>query len=233
MKNNLFLFICFFSLTMAGSNATAQIKIYDDNSVSLGCLNKNYGLQVTQTGYTYLRTQSSLPYVWANLSMANLGTQKHWIVEKQYGTTDLGEHLFYVQGDGTVYYSDNYQIQSNPNDKSRELVDGDLALSTILGLNACYFEEDPSTTPEEIENSEFVEKDAVEGMIAELGKKSVSLFAENVAEVFPDAVRTDPQARLCIDYNAIVTMLTRAMRQQQEEIEQLREVLRENGLMNP
>ena len=92
---------------------------------------------------------------------------------------------------------------------------------------------EPTVTLEEIENNEYVDISAVEGMIGDLEKHKVSLSAENLAEVFPDAVRTDPQARLCIDYNAVVTLLTQAVKKQQAEIELLRKVLEENGLMEP
>jgi len=61
----------------------------------------------------------------------------------------------------------------------------------------------------------------------------VGLSGENLAGVFPDAVRTDPEARLCIDYNAVVTMLVEAVKQQQAEIELLRKTLEENGLLEP
>lgn len=70
-------------------------------------------------------------------------------------------------------------------------------------------------------------------MINDLGKRTVGLSAENLEEVFPDAVRTDPQARLFINYNAVVAMLTQAVKEQQAQIELLRKTLEENGLMEP
>lgn len=68
-------------------------------------------------------------------------------------------------------------------------------------------------------------------MMSDLGKKSVGLSGENVAEALPEAVRTDPEARLCIDFQAVVSMLIEAVKEQQSEIETLRNLLEENGLM--
>ena len=107
------------------------------------------------------------------------------------------------------------------------------ALSTIIGINGYYYDEDNPYTPEEIENNEYVSEEAVEGMINDLEKSKVALSAENLAEVFPDAVRTDSEARLYIDYNAVVTILVEAVKQQQSQIELLRKALEENGLMEP
>ena len=70
-------------------------------------------------------------------------------------------------------------------------------------------------------------------IVNDLEKKTVALSAENLAEVFPDAVRTDPDNRLGINYNAIITMLTEAVKQQQTEIQLLRKTLEENGLLEP
>ena len=82
-------------------------------------------------------------------------------------------------------------------------------------------------------SSEHIDENAVLGMIDDLEKSNVRLKAETLVEVFPDAVRTDPEARLCVDYNAVVTMLVEAVKQQQSEIDLLRKTLEENGLLEP
>ena len=110
-------------------------------------------------------------------------------------------------------------------------INGRDALNAILGTNGYYYETPPLITPEEIENNEYVNEAAINGMIADLEKKSIGLSGENLSMLMPDAVRTDTEGRLCIDYNAVVTMLVEAMKQQQEEIEALRQALQENGLL--
>ena len=64
-------------------------------------------------------------------------------------------------------------------------------------------------------------------------KRTVGFMAQNVEDAIPDAVRTDPEARLCISYQSIVAMLTEAVKQQQQEIQLLRKTLEDNGLLEP
>lgn len=158
--------------------------------------------------------------------------QKHWIVEDQYD--NAGSHLFYVYGNGIIHSTANFIIPIPVNKTTRDNLEpiyGEDALSAILGINGYYYTLDSQTTPEDIENNEHVNEEAVEGMIADIGKRSLGISADDLAEVLPDAVRTDPEARLCIDYNAVVTMLVEAVKQQQAEIESLRQTLEENGLL--
>ena len=213
--------------------AQAQIKVHDDNWVSIGCLNGNFGLQVTPSGYIYYRTQSSSNFSWATLSMANQAKQKHWIVENHYNDSIhcVGKHMFFVYGNGSVHYTSLACIDNNKCLDDSRTINSEDALSTILNINGYYFGENDSTTPEEIENSEYINSEAVAGMINDLEKNRVALSADNLVEAFPDAVRTDPEARLCIDYNAVVTMLVEAVKQQQTEITLLRKTLEENGFL--
>lgn len=55
MKNNLLLLfaaLCF----LFWNNAEAQIKVNNDNSVSIGSLTGHYGINVTSTGMVQLRS---------------------------------------------------------------------------------------------------------------------------------------------------------------------------------
>ena len=235
MKKSL-LTIAIMLLTVA---AQAQIKVHDDGQISLASLTKNYGLQVCQNGYTYLRTQYNTDYSWANMTMGNAAHQMHWIVQNKYSTEEDCRDLFmfFVRSNGHVYSTGSYAL-NRPSDcingsNSKRSVGSEEALSVILGITADYYDEDDTTTPEEIENNEYINAEAVEGMINDLGKHTVGLSAENLQEVFPDAVRTDPQARLFINYNAVVAMLTQAVKEQQTQIELLRKTLEDNGLLEP
>lgn len=227
MKKNFFIL----AIMLFAVVAQAQIKIHDDNWVSIGCLNGDFGLQVTPIGYTYFRTQDSIDYSWAVLSMANIDTQKHWIVQNLYKPQHKDDFTFYVSGDGKVHSKANYITEIQGSTRDMEPINSREALNSILGINGYYYETDSQITPESIESSEYVSEEAVSGMIADLEKKSIGLSGENLVEVLPDAVRTDTDARLCIDYNAIVTMLVEAVKQQQTEIDCLRQTLEENGLL--
>jgi hypothetical protein len=223
------------AILLLAVTAKAQIKIHEDNWVSIGCLNGNFGLQVVPGGFTYLRTEHNNSFGWAILSKANNATQKHWIVENLYNDSIqcLKQQMFYVQGNGIVHCTGLVCTNTSSCMNNYSPIDKEEALSKVIGINGYYFDEDDLYTPEELENNEYVSEEAVEGMINDLEKSKVALSAENLAEVFPDAVRTDSEARLYIDYNAVVTILVEAVKQQQSEIELLRKVLEENGLMKP
>ena len=175
-----------FAIVLLVLAAQAQIKVHNNGHVSLGCLTQNYGVQVQPNGFTYLRTQNTTDYSWANLSMGNKPHQIHWIVENQYRPDNLcnGQFMFYVYGNGSVF-STGYYTADCPSDCVNALnihrsIGGEEALSIILGITANYYEEEPEITPEEIENSEYIDAEAVEGMIGDLEKRTVSLSAENL-----------------------------------------------------
>ena len=153
--------------------AQAQIKVHDDNWVSIGCLNGDFGVQVTPIGYTYFRTQDNANYGWANQSIANNDTQRHWIVKNiQHGKSNT---MFYVSGDGQIHSTSTYITVITNTSKDADPINGQEALNAILRLNGYYFEADSQITPEDIENSEYVSEEAINGMIADLDKKNIEL----------------------------------------------------------
>lgn len=214
--------------------AEAQFKVHDNGHISIGSLTQSYGIQVQPSGYAYFRTRINSEFSWGTLSQANACMQKHWVVGNNFNHDTLcwRRHMFYVYGNGSVHYTRLLSLSDSCMNPPKNRLYGEEALSTILNINGYYYEDPPMTTPEEIENSEYVDREAVEGMIGDLEKRKVALSVENMAEVFPDAVRTDPEARLCLDYNAVITLLVEAVKQQQTEIVLLRKTLVENGLMS-
>ena len=93
-------------------------------------------------------------------------------------------------------------------------------------------EEFAGITPEEIESSEYVSPEALEYLLRDLEKgRTVGLVASELEEILPEAVRHDPDGLVGINYNAIVTVLVEAFKEQQARIEQLETILRGNGLL--
>lgn len=176
--------------------------------------------------------KNNTAYSVAVLSKANNFHQKHWVVENQYLTDSLGKDMFYVLGNGHIYSKGCYIIPANASKRTNaEPIDSRIALATIQGINGFYYSEEPQLTPEDIESNEYVSEEAIEGMISDLDKRRIGLSSNNLVEVFPDAVRTDPEGRHCIDFNAVVSMLIEAVKEQQHEIEALRRTLEGNGIM--
>ena len=66
-------------------------------------------------------------------------------------------------------------------------------------------------------------------MYADFEKRTAGLSGSNLESVFPEAVRTDMKNRYCIDYQSVVTMLVEAVKEQQREIEELRNALEKVG----
>ena len=88
-------------------------------------------------------------------------------------------------------------------------------------------------TPEDFENNENILPEALDGLLKDLDKeKVIGMNAEELEEVLPEAVRHDPEGRMAINYNAVVTVLVEAVKEQQARIDQLESILRENGLLN-
>lgn len=215
--------------------AQAQIKVHDNGQVSIGSLTIHYGIQVQPNGFASFRAQSNSNYGWGNMSYSNVGTLKNWIV-KDLDSADSTYNLqtFYVLGNGNVWAYKYNTFGNSARDFSKleiEPVHQEAALSSILQLQGYYFEDNTTTTPEEIMESEYVDNEAKEAMVLDLSKRNVGLDVSNLSNVIPDAVRTCPDGRQSIDYNALVTVLVEAVKQQQTEIELLQKTLKENGLM--
>ena len=213
----------------------AQFKVHDDGHVSIGSLTKNYGIQVQPNCYTSFRVLNSVANGWQTNSISGLCSMKHWIVSDQdHNSSTYGQQVFYVNGSGTIWAMNHYTIGPNHTiiRSEKEPINKEVALSSILQLQGYYYEGHAPSTPEEIMGSDFVQEEAKDAMIMDLEKRDIGLDVSAIEEAIPDAVRTDPEARLCINYNAVITMLVEAVKQQQEEIEFLRKTLLENGLLN-
>lgn len=205
--------------------AQAQIKVHDNGHVSLGDTQLNAGIQIQPSGYCYFKTRVYDAYSWASLSNANDLTQRHWIVSTNNGSN----HLFYVFGSGVVW-SKGYmlipgRIEEEDGSKEKMTIGGDEAINILSGLRGYYYKGDEPISPEELTDNEFVSNEAVEGILNDNGKRKAGLSAEELEAVFPESVRTDPQARLGIDYVSVIAVLVEAVNRQQEEIERLREVV--------
>lgn len=225
-----------FTLTIALLTiaAQAQFKIHDDGWVSVGSLTKTYGIQVQPSCYTSFRVLNSVAFGWGTNSISDLNTMKHWIVTNRDNASNLyGQQVFHVSGNGTVWAYNCLSYGPNPTivRTGLDLINKEDALASIIQLQGCYYDnENDTTTPEEIVESEYIQEEAKDAMIRDLGKRNIGLDVSLLGEVVPDAVRTDTDARLCINYNAVITLLVEAVKQQQEEIKLLQKTLEENGL---
>lgn len=176
-----------------------------------------------------LFVKNAAEYEWLNAALAPNPHSVAWVVANPNWDTTK----FYVYGKGDAYARRFITFsQDSSNAKGSEAIDGEEALSIISRINGYYFPPEELEIPD-LENNEFVNPEAVEAMYADFAKRTAELSASELSNIFPDAVRTDHQNRLCIDYQSVVTMLVEAVKEQQRVIEAMRAVLEANGLMEP
>lgn len=218
--------------------AQAQIKMHSNGRITFQSLvnSNDYGIAMEPApswstnfnGIVHFKQEAAFrknvnDYEWMNCAVVNTDKAYTWVV-----TPDWSSCTFYVRGDGIAYATNHYTIQNNSShSKGSESIDGEEALSIITGLNGFYYAPEEVEIPD-LENNEYVVPEAVEAMYADFSKRSTGLSGSNLEEVFPEAVRTDPQNRLCIDYQSVVTMLVEAVKEQQREIDELRSALKKN-----
>lgn len=232
------------SMTMLAVVMQAQIKLHQDGRITFQTLNSTttQGVSIGPApdwtvdfnGDVYFK-QSSIfikdanNYEWMNCAKPSKYRSCAWVVTYPAWNTPT----FFVFGDGKVYYTGQYTISNRISEsKGAEAIDGKEAVSIITGIKGYYYKAEEQDTSG-LENAEFVDPEAVEAILADTEKRTAGLSGSNLEEVFPEAVRTDPKNRLCIDYQSVVTMLVEAVKQQQEEIVLLRKTLEEHGLMEP
>lgn len=228
-----------FSFVLFAMVAQAQIKMHSSGRISFQSLidSPAYGVTINPApswetnfnGDVFFRQEGIFiknvnSYGWMNSAKANGNYALTWIVTPDWNTLN-----FYVRGDGIAYATNHYTIINNSGHaKGMEAIDGEEAISILSGLNGYYFKPEEQEIPD-LENNENVDPEAVEAMYADFEKRTAALSGSNLEEVFPEAVRTDPKNRLCIDYQSVVTMLVEAVKEQQREIEELRTALEKVG----
>jgi len=237
-KSSIVLFILMFSLSL-----NAQIKMHSNGRITFQTLSNstNYGIvmdpepssKLVINVPTYLKSESlftrpASAYQWMNCAKIVDTLSVVWVICKSDWTTTT----FFVYGNGEAYAKKHYTISGGNNSKGSPhgaQINGEEALTVVRNLEGRYFDPENGEVPD-LENNENIVPEAVDAMYADFNKRSVALDASVLEEFFPEAVRTDPQNRLCMDYQSVVTMLVEALKEQQRQIEELRQVLNENRL---
>lgn len=215
--------------------AQAQIKMHSNGRITFQTLNNTTAQGVSIgpgpnwttdfNGNVHFNKSGSFlynagAYAWMNCAIASNNHAAVWVV-----SPDWDDINFVVFGNGNAYATNHYIINGSDDDsKGSEAIDGGEALSIVKVINGYYIAPEEQEIPD-LENNEFVAPEAIEAMYADYSKRTASLSGRNLEEVFPEAVRTDPKNRLCIDYQSVVTMLVEAVKEQQREIEELRTAL--------
>lgn len=213
--------------------AHAQLKIFDDNWISIGSLYKGgFGIQVEPNGYTYFQPSCYGPYAWMNMSISTNEFSKNWIVNWNNTQT------FFVYGNGWIYSRGTY-IGSDSSFKEN-IDDIKSPLDKIIKLHGVTFNSKvpkiPDTTrvmdkngvwhtltPEEYEYLDTTKFNAtfIQQLISERDMKHMGVIAQEVKEVVPEVVRTMPDGTLAVEYYSLIGLLIEAIKEQELKIESM------------
>ncbi|MDR2083649.1 MAG: T9SS type A sorting domain-containing protein [Bacteroidales bacterium] len=225
MKNDFYLSVILISISILFAYPLkSQIKIHDDQHISLMSLTKSGGIQIQPSGYTYFSPQLYNAWAWMNLTYAKHQHSKSYIVQMINDTI----HTFCVLGNGGVYYTNLLAFSNRTGSESKSEIEN--ASEIISKLNGRYFAQNSTlinydSLYKDLTENKYVSKDAIEGLITDYSKKEIGLIAGDIEKVLPDAIRTFSDGRKAIDYNAIIVVLVEAFKEQQEEINYLRRLI--------
>lgn len=241
MKKILFAFaIVLLAVTVQAQTA---LKVHSSGQLSLQSTTTSNGIQIPSNGVMSIEPNITSAYLVTAQTKAFHLLSKSWVLNMITSDPSLAPSglLFYVNGNGNTYAS-NYYVFNSGGNGSGGLGGGDTknqspiveATELTLGMKGYYWDSDEfgEITPEELENSEEIVPEALDGILKDLRRsKTIGLDAEVLEEVLPEAVRHTAEGNVGVNYNAVVTVLVEAFKEQQAKIEQMEAVLRENGLL--
>lgn len=210
MRKQLFLLALIAVCLIPTFEAKAQFKIHNDGQVSLGSINTTYGLQVNPSCVTSFRSLLTTDYSWSTIVYSNNTLQKHWIVANAVTSTQM----FYVYGNGNVYKAGSFrQADGRLQQESSPIENAGDALNQITGVRY---------TPVDDGDGSAKQQD-----------RRIGVTAQEVEKIIPEAVSADENGMMYVDYEALTVFLIEAFKEQQAEIQTLRQVLEENHLIKP
>ena len=233
MKKALFTLAIVLFAMMALAQSSA-LKVHNNGQISLQSATTSYGIQIPANGVATFEPNITLNYGKIVSSKAFNLLAKSWVVRNT--SPNYQEDAFYVLGNGNVYSYGQYTI--NPitpgGGGNRDNQPIENATELVSGMKGYYWDsnEFDGITPEELEESDEILPEALEGILKDLQRnKTIGMNARELETVLPEAVRHDPQGRMAINYGAVVTVLVEAFKEQQAKIRELEAVLEESGLM--
>lgn len=226
-------------LLAVAAQAQTSLKVHSSGQISLQSATTSYGIQIPTSGALYIEPNLLTAYSKTSQAKAFNQLAKSFVVRMSGGAniSPVGD-VFYVLGNGNAYAYGYYTLGTpggggggGGNSKALSPIVG--ASELAAGMKGYYMDsyEFGDTSKEELENCENIAPEALEGISQDIEKgKTIGLDAEVLEHILPEAVRHDPDGNVGINYNAVVTVLVEAFKEQQAKIELLEAILRENGL---
>jgi hypothetical protein len=221
-------------LLAVAAQAQTAFKVHSDGQISLQSATTSYGIQIPSSGVASFEPNITAAYSIMNITKARAPLTRAWTLDNLNAVTVV-DYQFFVLGNGSVYSFGGYYNYTSPFIYSKSSQPIEHATELISNMKGYYMDshEFEGVTPEDFEDNPNVQPEAIEGLLKDLEKdKVIGMYAEELEEVLPEAVRHTPEGNMAINYNAIVPVLIEAFKEQQARIEQLESILSENGLLN-
>jgi len=210
----------------------SQIKVWEDNRVSIATLGRSYGVQILPNAVVGFHPQVYADWAWMNLTYAPREKSKCWIVSS---TSNPGRHTFFVTGGGICYNSglvsmtDENYMDLTDNFSENDSTGGiSNALSMVCRLRGVLFYwKNDSIFNDSLNGINYVDTTYIDPeIISEIQQEDslahIGVIAQEVERVIPELVRTAPDGRKGVEYYSLAGLLIEAVKDQQEIINQLR-----------
>jgi hypothetical protein len=213
-----------------------QIKVFNDNHISLGSLQKwGQGIQIADNRVSYFNPGVYTEYSWLNMTNSTNNLAKNWIVSQN------NVHNFFVYGNGQVYSKGNFICADEST--LTNIAEIQSPLDKILQLHAVLFK---YKLNEQFDTIRFTDKEGnfiiippgipfpdsahvnmeiVGQLREEKDLQHIGFISKEVRRVLPEAVRMQPDGIDAVDYNSLVGLLIEAVKEQQDKIEQLQTLM--------
>ncbi len=218
-----------------GGVAKHGITISKDGGIGLGA-DPSIELETPEyiNIYTYgersaLMAYAKYPYDYGDVIKvySNRDTDVAYVVRRS------GQFTFYVTGDGNVYSKGSLLTASDESYKEN-ITSLNNSLSTIRQMRGVSyklkeqaeetatvsaFQSDVSSSRDTLSAQSPVPVEIVNTIKAEKKRKKAGFIAQELEEIFPEAVYTLPNGKKAIAYSEIIPLLVEAIKEQQNEID--------------
>ena len=209
----------------------AQIRVHSNGRISLKTTGTSGGIQINPNGLFSFEPERTGAYLRINQTYSDNSLSKSWIVKSKTTYTGIGNDVFYVTGNGVAYSRGYYTMSPVYDKKSGEHISD--ALKMLSEVNGYYYKNHDFDGCDGIyEGNENVHPDAIPGLLEDLKVgRCIGLDIQEVEKVLPEVVRHGPECEEYISYSSLVPVLIEAIKEQQAQIDMMRSVLKENGII--
>ena len=206
------------------SNDNYGLRIFSNGNIGMGNGNTSAdaALNLCASNGAVLKTTAWMSYSGTEAMRVDIGGTSSAIT---YAGSFMGTRTFFVQADGQVWAYGSWLTSSDSANK-KEIEPIAMASEKVMLLNGVtykYKKQLLDTT--KAKSGADVSDETIEKMEKDKQKKKIGLIAQEVEQVVPEVVKTLPDGSKAIAYSELTALLIEAFKEQQKEIEDLKEAL--------